>query len=117
MCEDNFPRIEDLSRRTASYLKNRFSDCVREVRRAGVVAITHHSNIEVVLVDADFYREMTTPFIAETNDPKREVSLAELSAEFDRRLAVLQSPDARGRVDAIMDARGKTKRRPKAGEY
>lgn len=117
MCEDSLPRIQELSRRTATYLKTKMADCVREARIAGAVAITHHNNIEVVVVDAAYYRQITTPFIAGSNDPGLEASLAELAAEFDRRLAILQSPDARDRVDAIMDACGKTKCRPKAGDY
>lgn len=46
----------------------------------------------------------------------RKKALAELSAEWDRRLAVLNEAGASERVDAMMDAQGRTKKRPKAGE-
>jgi hypothetical protein len=49
-------------------------------------------------------------------EERRLKSLAELSAEWDRRLAPLKDPKAGERVDAMMDAQGRTKRRPKAGE-
>jgi hypothetical protein len=40
----------------------------------------------------------------------------ELKAEWDRRLrACFDAPDFRERVDAVMNARGSTKKRPKAG--
>jgi PHD/YefM family antitoxin component YafN of YafNO toxin-antitoxin module len=87
-----------------------------EMRKIGAVAITHHDEISVVVISASEYRRITTPFPADTNDPGREASLKELAAEFDRRLASLRRPDAHRKVDAVMDARGKTKRRPKAGD-
>jgi hypothetical protein len=46
---------------------------------------------------------------------RREVAKAEVDAEFDRYLAPLRAPDVRQRVEAVMAARGRGKRRPKAG--
>ena len=43
-------------------------------------------------------------------------AVAEVSAEWDKRLAVLNEPSAAGRVDAMMDAQARSKKRPKAGE-
>ena len=40
-----------------------------------------------------------------------------LEAEWDRRLACLNDPDARKRIDAVMDASGRMKKRPIAGTY
>ena len=56
-----------------------------------------------------------TAAIAEDANERRQAALAELAAEFDRRLAALKSPETRSRVEAVMAARGRTKRRPKAG--
>jgi hypothetical protein len=39
----------------------------------------------------------------------------ELEAEWDRKLACLHHPDAHARIDAIFEAQGRTKTRPKAG--
>jgi len=49
-------------------------------------------------------------------EAQQQASLAELTAEFDRRPASPQDPQARDRIDAVMKARGETKRRPKAGD-
>jgi hypothetical protein len=117
MCEDDLPRIEGLPRRTATDVKKKFAEVMREVREASVVAITLGGKIETILIDATVYKKVTNPYAAEANDPHPQASLAELTAEFDRRLAVLQSPEARDRVDAMMDAGGKTKRRPTAGDF
>lgn len=43
-------------------------------------------------------------------EAQRQASLEELAAEFDRRLASLRNPQARDRIDAMMDAQGTTKR-------
>ena len=109
----DLPRIEDLPQRNATEVKNRWGDLVREVRAAGSVAVTHHDRIEMVVVDAATYRKLAA--FAEDAKARRQAALAELSAEFDRRLAALKGPETRGRVGAVMAARGRTKRRPKAG--
>lgn len=114
MCEDDLPRVEDLPRRGATDVKSKFAEVMREVRKRGVVAITHHGKIEVVMMDVGEYQRRTAKFPTEA---RQQALLAELTAEFDRRLAALQGPEARKRVDAMMDARGKTKRRPKAGDF
>lgn len=41
--------------------------------------------------------------------------LAELSADFDRRLASFNDPGIRDRVETVMVAKGRAKRRGKAG--
>ena len=110
MCDDDLPRIEELPRRTTTDLRNKFPDVVDEVRAKGLAAITYRGTIEAVLIDATTYRTMTRPFASEVN-------LAELTAEFDQRLAALQKLEVRKQVDAIMNAQGETKRRPKAGDF
>jgi len=117
MCDVDFPRIQDVPQRTAGDVRRRFADVMREVRKGGVVAITHRNEIAAVIVDAKEYRRITTPLPVEANDPQRQTSFKELTDEFDRRLASLQKPDAGEKVDTMMDAQGKTKRRPKAGDF
>ena len=46
------PQLEELPRQTASDVKNKWREVVREVRESGSVAITNHSAVEVVLVNA-----------------------------------------------------------------
>jgi hypothetical protein len=48
-------------------------------------------------------------------EKRRQVALCELNAEWDRKLECLNHPDAGRKVDAIMDACGRTKKRPIAG--
>jgi PHD/YefM family antitoxin component YafN of YafNO toxin-antitoxin module len=115
MCDDDLQRIEDLPQRAASDIKRRPTDLMRQVRASGVVAITHRGKVEMIMMDAPLYRRMAA-LSGDEKDVHRAASLEELSAEFDRRLASLKSPDARDRIDAVMNARGRSKRRPKAGE-
>jgi prevent-host-death family protein len=115
MRKDDLPRIEDLPRRSATDVKNRFAKLVNEVRATGVVAVTQRGKVEMVAMDAAIYRKMAGFSNDAEEDHRRATVLAELSAEFDRRLARLKHPDAGDRVDAIMNARGRSKRRPKAG--
>jgi hypothetical protein len=48
-------------------------------------------------------------------DDRLEKARKELQAEWDQRLACLNEPGASERVDAVMDARGRMKKRPIAG--
>ena len=107
------PQIEELRRRNATEVKNKWGELVREVRANGSVAVTHHDKVEMVVVEAGRYREMAA--LVDGIDGRRQAALAELTAEFDRHLAALQAPDARQRVDATMAARGRVTPRPKAG--
>ena len=113
MPADHLPRIEDLPQRSATKVKNKWADLVREVRAAGSVAVTQHDRVEMVVMDAATYRRAAA--LAEDVKARQQATLAELSAEFDGRLAALKSPETRGRVEAVIAARGRSKRRPKAG--
>ena len=109
----DFLPIEELPRRNATQVKNKWGDLVREVRAYGSVAVTHHDKVEMVVVEVGQYREMAA--LAEGIKGRHQTALAELSAEFDRHLAQLKAPDARGRVEAAMASRGRVTPRPKAG--
>lgn len=106
-------QIEELPRRSATDVKNRWSDLVREVRAAGSVAVTHHDKVAMVVVEAETYRQMAA--LVESEKGRRKAALAELTAEFDRHLAELKAPGTRGRVEALMKSRGRVTTRPKAG--
>ena len=113
MDTDDLPRIENLPQRNATQVKNKWADLVREVRASGSVAVTRHNRVEMVVMDAATYRKLAA--LAGDAAERRQAALAELSAKFDRRLAALKSSETRGRVEAVMAARGRTKHRPKAG--
>jgi hypothetical protein len=46
---------------------------------------------------------------------RHQAALAELTAEFDQRLAELQAPNTREQIEAAMASRGRGTPRPKAG--
>jgi antitoxin (DNA-binding transcriptional repressor) of toxin-antitoxin stability system len=108
-----FPQIDELPRRNATQVKNRWSDLVREVRTSGSVAVTHHDKVEMVVVEAGEYREMAA--LVESAKARHQATLAELTAEFDQHLAGLKAPDTRERVEAALASRGRVLPRPKAG--
>lgn len=109
----DFPMLDDLPRQTASDVKNKWRQVVREVREAGSVAITNHSSVEVVLVNAEAYRQLAASAAALK---ERDASaLAQLSAQFNERLASLQAPGAGKKAAAVFQRRGRLATRPKAG--
>jgi len=109
----DFPKLDDLPRQTASDVKNRWRDVVREVREAGSVAVTSHSTVQMVLVDAEVYSQLAASAAA-LKERERSV-LDELSAQFQQRLASLNAPGAADRAAAVFERKGKLAARPKAG--
>ena len=107
------PKIEELPRRKATDVKNRWGDLVREVRALGTVAVTSHDKVEIVVVAAGTYREMAK--LASSVEERRQNAIGELAAEFDRHLATIKAADTRERVEAAMAAKGRAKVRSKAG--
>jgi PHD/YefM family antitoxin component YafN of YafNO toxin-antitoxin module len=109
----DLPRLEDLPQRKATQVKNQWGSLVRDVRATGSIAVTQHDRVEMVVMDAATYRTMAA--LAEEANARHQASLARLATDFERRLASLQDPETRTRVQAVMAARGRAKRRPKAG--
>lgn len=105
--------LDSLPRQSASQVKNKWGDVVRQVREMGSVAITSHSAVEMVLVDAATYRQLTTDMLA--LKAREQSVLEDLTGRFNARLAVLQAPGAQQQVAGLFDARGKSALRPKAG--
>ncbi|MEO8296179.1 MAG: prevent-host-death protein [Burkholderiales bacterium] len=109
----DLPSLDALPRQNASQVKNKWGDVVRMVRQSGSVAVTHHSTIEMVLLDANTYRQLTQDIHA--LKAREQSALDALTERFNTRLAVLQRPDAAQQVTALFNAKGKLARRPKAG--
>ena len=105
--------LEQLPRQNASQVKNKWGEVVRQVRQNGSVAITNHSAVEMVLLDAATYQQLTESLAA--LQAREQSVLDELGQRFDARLAVLQAPGAAANVQALFEARGKLGKRPKAG--
>lgn len=51
-----------------------------------------------------------------SDEQRFKAALKVISAEWDRRLAPLQEPDARERLESLLAAKGRAKTRSKAGE-
>jgi len=107
------PSLDELPRQNASQVKNKWGEVVRLVHQSGSVAITNHSAIEMVLLDASTYRSLTQEIVA--LKAREQTVLYELTERFNTRLEVLQASDAADKVTALFEARGKLKKRPKAG--
>lgn len=101
-----FRSLDELPQKNATQVKNKWGEVLRQVQREGSVAITSHSTIEMVMMAASAYREMVDLF-TELLARERKVKLDDLERRFDERLAVLQHPEARSRLDAMIEQRGK----------
>ncbi len=105
--------LASLPRQSASHVKNKWGEVVRQVREMGSVAITNHAAVEMVLVDAATYRQLTTDMAA--LKAREKSVLEDLAGRFNARLALLQEPDTQQQVAGLFEARGKSAQRPKAG--
>jgi prevent-host-death family protein len=107
------PELDQLPRQNASHVKNKWAEVVRMVRQEGSVAVTHHSTIEMVLVEASTYRQLTQDLQAMRT--REQSALDELTHRFDTHLAALQQPDTPKKVAGLFAAKGRMAVRPKAG--
>jgi hypothetical protein len=107
------PGLDELPRQNASQVKNKWGEVVRLVQELGSVAVTSHSAVEMVLLRAATYRQLVQEILA--LNAREQSLLDELASRFNSRLATLQQPDAGQKVQALLAAKGKVKRRPKAG--
>jgi hypothetical protein len=105
--------LDGLPRQNASQVKNKWGEVVRLARRAGGVAITSHSKVEMVLLDAGVYQNLAEQ--ADAFQSREAAVLDDLSKRFDTRLAALRAPGARQKVQALLKSRGKLTQRPRAG--
>lgn len=110
---DIVPLLEQLPQRTAQQLMQEWTETVREVRELGTIAVTERGQVEMVMMDAETYWNISA-FAAEVR-PATEASLAELSADFDRRLASFKTEGIRNKVSDVLSQRGHIKHQPKAG--
>jgi hypothetical protein len=109
----DLPSIKDLPHQSASQVKNRWASVARLVQQTGSVAITNHSVVEMVLLDAATYQQFVDEIQA--FKAREQTDLDRLDNRFRSRLTVLQQPDAAEKVDALFAAKGKLTQRPKAG--
>lgn len=108
-----FAALEELPRQNASRVKNKWGDVVRQVQAEGSVAVTNHSKVEMVLVDAATYQRMVQETQARQSHEQQVIDA--LDQRFDARLAALQQPGAAAQLEGLLAAGGRLRNRPKAG--
>lgn len=108
-----FAALDTLPRQNASRVKNKWGDVVRQVQAEGSVAVTNHSKVEMVLVDAATYERMVQD--AQARQSHEHQVLQALDQRFDARLEALQQPAAATQLGALMAAGGRLRVRAKAG--
>lgn len=106
-------QLSELPRQNATQVKNQWGEVVRLVRQNGSVAITNHSNVEMVLLQASTYEQLAQEL--QSLKSQKQAQLQDLAQRFEQRLAGLQQPEAPAQVQALFASKGKLARRPKAG--
>mgnify|MGYP003493936837 CR=1 FL=1 len=110
---EKLPRLQDMPRQSATQVKNKWGEVLRQVQQSGSVAVTSHSNVEMVMLDAAHYQQLVESLDA--HQERERAALDQLTQSFNANLAALQRPDAKLKAAAVFGARGKLVRRPKAG--
>ena len=105
--------LDALPSQKSTQVKNRWGDVVRQVHDQGVVAITSHSSVELVVLSAGAYQSVLDT-LAELRS-REQAELDALAGQFKARLEVLQQPQAHDRLARVLAAKGKAKRAPTAG--
>jgi prevent-host-death family protein len=106
--------LEDLPSQRSSEVKNKWGNVVRQVQSQGSLAITNHSNVQMVLLTAETYQSLVD--LVDRLQAREQSGIDELSEEFKTRLAALQDPQARQRVGKLLAAKGKARKSPVAGK-
>lgn len=94
----SFEPITELTRTTASSVKEHWRKVMQEVRDQRMVVVTNHNEPQAVIISADQYRALQAKVEAleQSLDELRTQApaLTELRQGFDERLAVLQQAQA-----------------------
>jgi PHD/YefM family antitoxin component YafN of YafNO toxin-antitoxin module len=105
--------LEALPQKSATEVKNGWAKVVREVRSSGSVAVTQHDRVEMVVMDAETYHEITA--LATEQTERRRAALEALTQAFDQRLRSLDNAETPKKFAAVRAAKGRLKHPPKAG--
>ena len=108
------PSLDALPRQNASQVKNKWGEVVRLVHQQGSVAVTNHSTVEMVMLDAATYRRLENA--VQALKQREQAALDALNQRFDARLAQLQQAGTAQNVDSLFGAQGQLGSRPKAGD-
>ena len=108
-----FP-LDALPRQKSTQVKNKWGDVVRQVHDRGSLAITSHSNVELVMLSAGVYQSLLDTI--EKLQARERAELDALGEQFKSRLEILQQPQAHDRLAAMLASKGKAKKAPRAGK-
>lgn len=114
-----FDPINELTRTTASSVKEHWRKVMQEVREQRMVVVTNHNEPQAVIVSADQYRALQAKVAAlETALAEARSGPAGLDAlrqGFDERLAVLQQTQAGDRARTLLRQPARLQGQVKAG--
>lgn len=114
-----FDPITELSRTTASSVKEHWRKVMQEVRDQRMVVVTNHNEPQAVIISAEQYRALQAKVEAleQSLETLRSEApaLAELRQGFDARLAVLQQAEAGQRARALLKRPAHLQGKVKAG--
>lgn len=99
---ERFPETERLEKAPSTDVRRKWTELQARVRTSKRVAITTHEVVEAVLLTPDEYESLVAR--ARASD---ETQLGHYAERFKQRLACLQEPDARGRIERVLAKRGK----------
>ncbi len=114
-----FEPITELTRTTASSVKEHWRKVMQEVRDQRMVVVTNHNEPQAVIVSIEQYRALQARVEALESSLEelrgQAPGLAELRAGFDQRLAVLQQAQAGDTARALLRRPARLKGQVKAG--
>lgn len=106
--------IEVLVRMPATEVKKRgWRGIMRSLGPQEKLVVTHHSEPEAVIISAKEYARISE--IVDRVESEANAMLETLRRSFDKRLAVLQAPDAGDRLRAVMSSPARLAGKLKAG--
>ncbi|MBD7955172.1 type II toxin-antitoxin system Phd/YefM family antitoxin [Stenotrophomonas sp. Sa5BUN4] len=101
-----FEPITELTRTTASSVKEHWRKVMQEVREQRMVVVTNHNEPQAVIISADQYRALQAKVEALEQSlgelRNQSPALTELRKGFDERLAVLQQAQAGPRARDLL---------------
>ncbi len=106
--------LDALPSQKSTQVKNKWGDVVRQVHDQGVVAITNHSSVELVVLSAGTYQSVLDT-LAELRS-REQAELDALAEQFNARLEVLQQPQSHDRLARVLASKGRARKAPKAGK-
>jgi len=105
--------IHEMPHQSATQVKNKWGEVTRQVIKSGSLAITNHANVEMVIIEATIYQKMIDQLQALK---KSEITtLDALTERFNTKLQSLQAPNAPNKLTELLQAKGQSSSRPKAG--